>query len=80
MMNPAPFGPKWLITHLFSAENGALMLKIGCRLRCSALKIARPAGIHEKKRLNARLCAQITASNAACLLGIAPILILHFKF
>ena len=80
MMNPAPFGPKWLITHLFSAENGALMLKIGWRLRCSALKKVKPAGKHEKNRPNAHLLAQITANNTACLFGIAPILILHFKF
>lgn len=57
MMNPAPFGLKWLITHLFSAENGALMLKTGWRLRCSALKKVKPAGRHEKNRLNARLLA-----------------------
>ena len=56
------------------------MLKTGLGRRCGALKKAGPAGIHEKNRLNARSFAQIAANNAACLFGIAPILILHFKF
>lgn len=80
MMNPALFGLKWLIPHLFSAKSSALMLKTGLGWRCRALKKAGQAGIHEKNWLNARSFAQIAANNAACLFGIAPILILHFKF
>ena len=33
MMNPALFGLKWLIPHLFSAKSSALMLKGGAATR-----------------------------------------------